>query len=79
MMHNTLRVDPPRVTQRIGDSLARDAYLWTNAVLPVGHGGELYLFGGASTRTGDAAGFFRLREDARNVPTRWDMNSWGQV
>ncbi|KQQ96293.1 TonB-dependent siderophore receptor [Massilia sp. Leaf139] len=65
---DTLRVNPPRVTQRIGDSLARDAYLWTNAVLPVGHGGELYLFGGASRRTGDAAGFFRPRENARNVP-----------
>ena len=26
-----LRVDPPRVTQRIGDSLAKDAYLWWNA------------------------------------------------
>jgi iron complex outermembrane receptor protein len=65
---DTLRVNPPRVTQRIGDSLARDAYLWTNAMLPVGHGGELYLFGGASRRTGDAAGFFRPREDARNVP-----------
>ena len=44
---DTLRVNPPRVTQRIGDSLARDAYLWTNAMLPVGQGGELYLFGGA--------------------------------
>ena len=64
---DTLRVDPPRVTQRIGDSLARDAYLWTNAVLPMG-GGELYLFGGASKRTGDAAGFFRPKGDARNVP-----------
>jgi len=65
---DSLRVSPPRVTQRIGDSLARDAYLWTNAMLPVGHGGELYWFGGASRRTGDAAGFFRPREDARNVP-----------
>ena len=65
---DTLRVDPPRVTQRIGDSKASDIYLWTNAMLPVGHGGELYLFGGASRRMGDAAGFFRPREDARNVP-----------
>jgi iron complex outermembrane receptor protein len=64
---DTLRVNPPRVTQRIGDSLARDAYLWTNAVLPAGSG-ELYLFGGASKRTGDAAGFFRPKGDARNVP-----------
>jgi len=64
---DTLRVNPPRVTQRIGDSLARDVHLWTNAVLPAG-GGELYLFGGASKRTGDAAGFFRPKGDARNVP-----------
>ncbi len=66
---DTLRVNPPRVTQRIGDSLAKDAYLWTNAMLPIGGGdGELYAFGGVSRRTGDAAGFFRPKEDGRNVP-----------
>jgi iron complex outermembrane receptor protein len=67
---DSLRVNPPRVTQRIGDSLAKDAYLWTNAMLPIGGGGdgELYAFGGASRRTGDAAGFFRPKEDGRNVP-----------
>jgi iron complex outermembrane recepter protein len=64
---DTLRVTPARVTQRIGDSRAKDAYVWTNAALPLG-GGELYLFGGASKRTSEAAGFFRPREDARNVP-----------
>jgi iron complex outermembrane receptor protein len=64
---DTLRVDPPRVTQRIGDSLAKDGYLWLNASLPVG-GGELYTFGGASRRTGDSSGFFRSAGDARNVP-----------
>jgi iron complex outermembrane receptor protein len=65
---DSLRVTPPRVTQRIGDSLARDAYLWTNAMLPTGGDGELYAFGGVSRRTGDAAGFFRPKEDGRNVP-----------
>jgi iron complex outermembrane receptor protein len=68
---DSLRVDPPRVTQRIGDSLARDAYLWTNAMLPVGAGpgdGELYAFGGISRRIGDASGFFRSKGDGRNVP-----------
>jgi iron complex outermembrane receptor protein len=66
---DTLRVNPPRVTQRIGDSLATDAYLWTNAMLPVGDAdGELYAFGGISRRMGDAAGFFRPKEDPRNVP-----------
>jgi iron complex outermembrane receptor protein len=64
---DTLRVDPPRVTQRIGDSLAKDGYLWLNASLPVG-GGELYTFGGASKRKGDSSGFFRSAGDARNVP-----------
>jgi iron complex outermembrane receptor protein len=65
---DTLRVDPPRVTQRIGDSLAKDVYLWWNSALPTGRNGELYTFGGVSRRTGDAAGFFRPREDPRNVP-----------
>ena len=66
---DTLRVDPPRVTQRIGDSLAKDKYLWWNAGLPTGaSGGEFYAFGGVSHRTGDSAGFFRPKEDGRNVP-----------
>ncbi|MFL6671913.1 MAG: TonB-dependent receptor plug domain-containing protein [Massilia sp.] len=65
---DTLRVDPPRVTQRIGDSLAKDAYLWWNAALPVDKDGELYAFGGVSKRTGDAAGFFRSKGDGRTVP-----------
>ncbi|WP_027867289.1 TonB-dependent receptor plug domain-containing protein [Massilia alkalitolerans] len=64
---DTARVNPPRVTQRIGDSKAKDAYLWLNAALPVG-GGELYAFGGASRRKGDSSGFFRTADDARNVP-----------
>ncbi len=66
---DTLRVDPPRVTQRIGDSNAKDAYLWLNSALPVpSTGGEFYLFGGASRRKGDSGGFFRPAEDARTVP-----------
>jgi iron complex outermembrane receptor protein len=64
---DTLRVDPPQVTQRIGDSLAKDAYLWLNAALPIA-GGELYAFGGASKRTGDSAGFYRSKGDGRTVP-----------
>jgi iron complex outermembrane receptor protein len=66
---DTLRVDPPRVTQRIGDSLAKDKYFWWNAGLPIAaSGGEFYAFGGVSHRTGDSAGFFRPKEDGRNVP-----------
>jgi iron complex outermembrane receptor protein len=65
---DSLRVSPPRVTQRIGDSLAKDAYLWLNAALPTSRDGEFYAFGGVSRRTGDAGGFFRSRDDGRNVP-----------
>jgi iron complex outermembrane receptor protein len=65
---DTLRVDPPRVTQRIGDSLAKDKYFWWNAALPAA-GGEFYTFGGISHRSGDSAGFFRTADDGRNVPS----------
>ncbi|GAB6197278.1 TonB-dependent receptor plug domain-containing protein [Lysobacter xanthus] len=64
---DVLRVNPPRVTQRLGDADARDAYLWFNGGLPVG-AGELYAFGGASRRRGDSSGFFRSARDSRNVP-----------
>lgn len=64
---DTLRVDPPRVTQRLGDSNAKDYYLWLNSAIPTA-GGELYAFGGASKRKGDSGGFFRPAEDSRNVP-----------
>ncbi|WP_332877702.1 TonB-dependent receptor plug domain-containing protein [Massilia sp. S19_KUP03_FR1] len=65
---DSARVSPPRVTQQLGDSLARDAYLWANAGLPLSRESELYAFGGVSRRTGSAYGFFRPREDGRNVP-----------
>ena len=65
---DTLRVDPPRVTQRIGDSLAKDAYLWWNAAVPLDKSSEFYAFGGVSKRTGDSAGFFRSAGDGRTVP-----------
>ncbi len=64
---DSLRVDPPRVTQRLGDADARDAYFWFNGGLPVG-GGELYWFGGLSQRKGDSSGFFRSPGDNRTVP-----------
>ena len=65
---DTLRTDPPRVTQRIGDSLAKDKYFWWNAAVPATKDGEFYTFGGVSHRTGDSAGFFRSAGDERTVP-----------
>ncbi|HVI58399.1 MAG TPA: TonB-dependent receptor [Luteimonas sp.] len=64
---DSLRVDPPRVTQRLGDADAKDAYLWMNAGVPLG-AGELYWFGGYSQRRGDSSGFFRSAGDNRTVP-----------
>jgi iron complex outermembrane receptor protein len=64
---DSLRVNPPRVTQRLGDSNATDAYFWLNGGLPVGSG-ELYWFGGVSKRDGSSYGFFRSAGDNRTVP-----------
>lgn len=64
---DVLRVNPPRVTQRIGDSDAEDKYLWFNSAIPLS-GGELYAFGGFSRREGDSSGFFRSAGDGRTVP-----------
>lgn len=64
---DSLRVNPPRVDQRLGDPIAKDLYLWLNGALPIGTG-ELYWFGGGSRRTGDSSGFFRSAGDGRTVP-----------
>jgi iron complex outermembrane recepter protein len=64
---DTLRVSPPRVTQRIGDADSTDAYLWLNGGIGLGTG-ELYWFGGLSQRKGDSSGFFRSAGDGRTVP-----------
>lgn len=64
---DSLRVDPPRVTQRLGDADAKDYYFWFNGGLPAGEG-ELYWFGGVSRREGDSSGFFRSAGDNRTVP-----------
>ncbi|MRV75130.1 TonB-dependent receptor [Duganella sp. FT92W] len=65
---DTLRVSPARVTQRIGDSDAKDAYLWWNGALPIDKDSEFYAFGGVSKRTGDSSGFYRSPGDGRTVP-----------
>jgi iron complex outermembrane receptor protein len=64
---DSLRVSPPRVTQRLGDAEATDRYLWLNGGLRIGEG-ELYWFGGLSRREGNSSGFFRSAGDDRTVP-----------
>src|SRR3546814_11394981 len=63
---DSLRVNPPRVTQRLGDSDATDAYLWLNAAVPLG-AGPLYALGGLSPREGHPSSFFRGRWEGRRV------------
>ncbi|WP_028101836.1 TonB-dependent receptor plug domain-containing protein [Pseudoduganella violaceinigra] len=63
------RTNPPRRTMRIGDGNAKDGYLWWNAALPIDNGSEFYAFGGLSKRKGDSSGFFRPKDDDRNVPS----------
>lgn len=66
---DSLRVDPPRVVQRLGDASARDFTGFANAEFPVGDaGGALYAFGGYSNRRTNSSGFFRSRGDGRTPP-----------
>ncbi|GMV31891.1 MAG: TonB-dependent receptor [Rhodanobacteraceae bacterium] len=64
---DSLRVDPPRVTQRLGEADMEGAQIWINAALPLA-GGELYAFGGVSRREGNSSGFFRSAGDGRTIP-----------
>jgi iron complex outermembrane receptor protein len=65
---DSLRTNPPRVTQHIGDSNTKDAYLWWNGALPIDAHSEFYAFGGVSNRKSDSYGFFRSAGDDRTVP-----------
>jgi iron complex outermembrane recepter protein len=62
-----LRVNPPEVTQRLGDPDAQNGYVWGNAEIPAGNG-LLYGFGGYSYRQGNSSGFFRPSGDGRTIP-----------
>jgi iron complex outermembrane receptor protein len=65
---DSLRVNPPRVTQHLGDSNTKDMYFWWNAALPIDKNSEFYAFGGLSKRKSDSFGFFRSAGDDRTVP-----------
>ena len=68
-IEDVLRVDPPRVVQRIGDGKTRDFAAFVNAEFPAGpRSGAFYAFGGYTWRRGNSSGFFRSKEDGRTVP-----------
>ncbi|TDR42427.1 iron complex outermembrane receptor protein [Tahibacter aquaticus] len=64
---DSLRVDPPRVTQRLGEADMEGKQLWINSEIPLA-GGKLYAFGGISKREGNSSGFFRSAGDGRTIP-----------
>ncbi len=64
---DTLRVNPPRVTQRIGDADSENLSFWFNGEVPIG-AAEFYFFGGGSDREGNSSGFFRSAGDGRTSP-----------
>ncbi|HWW72848.1 MAG TPA: TonB-dependent receptor [Duganella sp.] len=65
---DSLRANPPRVTQHLGDSDTRDTYFWWNGAIPIDKSSEFYAFGGLSKRKSDSFGFFRSAGDDRTVP-----------
>ena len=58
---------PGKVTFKIGDSYNHDVQGFINAGTTLANGIQLYGFGGASHRFGDAFGFWRRPQDANNV------------
>lgn len=52
---------------RVGQSALRGGAVMANMVLPMNNGAEFYAFGGLSARGGNAAGFYRLPFQERNV------------
>lgn len=57
-----------RLSHRYGDPMTRDIKLFLNAGLPISDAVELYGFATYGHRTGQSAAFYRLPNDARNVP-----------
>jgi iron complex outermembrane receptor protein len=58
---------PDRIDFKIGDSYNHDMSGWLNTGTTLSNGIELYAFGGASHRFGDAFAFWRRPQDATNV------------
>jgi iron complex outermembrane receptor protein len=57
-----------RLSHRYGDPDTRDILLFLNAGLPLGDAVEIYAFGSYGHRDGQSAAFYRLANDARNLP-----------
>ncbi len=58
-----------RLNHRFGDPRSKESGLWFNAESPTGANDSLtvYMFGGASSKHGEGAGFFRRAGDDRTI------------
>jgi iron complex outermembrane receptor protein len=56
-----------RINHRFGDPMTKDKGLWLNGSTTLDGGMEFYVFGGASNRHANGAGFFRRPGDDRTV------------
>jgi iron complex outermembrane recepter protein len=57
-----------RLSHRYGDAKTQDLKLFANAGLPLNEQVELYAFGSYGFRDGQSGAFYRIAQDARNVP-----------
>jgi iron complex outermembrane recepter protein len=57
-----------RLSHRYGDAKTDDMKLFVNSALPLNEMAELYAFGSYGWRDGNSGAFYRLANDARNVP-----------
>jgi iron complex outermembrane receptor protein len=57
-----------RYSHRYGDAKTQDLKLFVNAGLPLGPEATVYAFGSYNFRDGESAAFYRLANDARNIP-----------
>ena len=57
-----------RLSHRYGDAKTDDMKLFVNSALPLNDMAELYAFGSYGWRDGNSGAFYRLANDARNVP-----------
>ncbi len=60
-----------RFSHGYGDPNTRDIKVFANGAIPVGisENAQVYAFGSFNNRKGESAGFYRLANDARNLPS----------
>ncbi len=58
---------------KVGNSALRTGGVFFNLNYPIGSGAEAYAFGGYNSKKGNAAGFYRLPNDVRNIKSLYPL------